>query len=89
VYRFLHEHAHLFAPALNVYRSSIDSVFNIIHEDRQCITEDPLIVSFFQAKRKSEVKISALEKQESWDIQQLITYVREWGPNASLDLGRL
>jgi hypothetical protein len=35
------------------------------------------------------VKISALEKQEIWGIQQLITYIQGWGPNANLDLGRL
>ncbi|CAO3695535.1 unnamed protein product [Rhizopus microsporus] len=62
VYRFLHEHAHLSAPALNVYRSSIASVFNIIHEDTRYIADDPLIVSFFQTKRKSETKIPTIGK---------------------------
>ncbi|CEG80004.1 hypothetical protein RMATCC62417_14401 [Rhizopus microsporus] len=89
VYRFLHEHAHLSAPTLNVYRSSIASVFNIIYEDKRYIAEDPLIISFFQAKGKSEVKIPAIGKQEIWDIQQLITYFRGWSPNARLDLARL
>jgi hypothetical protein len=89
VYRFLNEHAHLSTPTLNVYRSSIASVFNISHEDKRYIAEDPLIISFFQAKRKSEVKIPTIGKQEIWDIQQLITYVRGWGLNARLDLARL
>jgi hypothetical protein len=89
VYHFLHEHAHLSAPTLNVYRSSIASFFNIIHEDKRYIAEDPLIVSFFQAKRKSEMKIPAIGKQEVWDIQQLIAYVHGWGPNARLRLARL
>ncbi|RCI01363.1 hypothetical protein CU097_012795 [Rhizopus azygosporus] len=83
------EHAHLSAPTLNVYRSSIASIFNIIHEDKRYIAEDSLIVSFFQAKQKSETKIPTIGKQEFWDIQQIIAYVRGWSPNASLDLARL
>ncbi|CEI87698.1 hypothetical protein RMCBS344292_02107 [Rhizopus microsporus] len=71
------------------HRSSIASVFNIIHEDKRYIAEDPLIVSFFQAKRKSETKTPTIGKQEIWDIQQIIVYVRGWGPNASLGLARL
>ena len=71
------------------HRSSIASVFNIIHEDKRYIAEDPLIVSFFQAKRKSETKTPTIGKQEIWDIQQLIAYVRGWGPNACLDLAKL
>ncbi|CEG72510.1 hypothetical protein RMATCC62417_08059 [Rhizopus microsporus] len=84
-----HENAHLSAPTLNVYRFSIASVFNIIHEDKRYIAEDPLIVSFFQAKRKPETKIPTIGKQEIWDIQQLIAYVRGWGPNACLGLAKL
>ncbi|CEI87432.1 hypothetical protein RMCBS344292_01846 [Rhizopus microsporus] len=89
MHRFLHEHAHLLVPTLNVYRSSIPSIFNIIYEDKHYIAEDPQIVLFFQAKRKPEVKIPTIGKQEVCDIQQLITYVRGWGPNARLNLAKL
>ncbi|KAG1038860.1 hypothetical protein G6F43_012621 [Rhizopus delemar] len=89
VYWFLNAHNHLSTPTLNVYRSSIASVFNIIHEKRRPIAEDPLIASFFQAKRKSEVNIPRSETQQVWNIQQVITHVRGWGQNEELDIAQL
>ncbi|CEG70599.1 hypothetical protein RMATCC62417_06465 [Rhizopus microsporus] len=76
VFRFLNARAHLSAPTLNVYRSSIASVFNIIHQGKTPIAEDSLIVSFFQAKRKSEMLIPDQDKQQVWDVQQVITCIR-------------
>lgn len=89
VFRFLNAHTHLSAPTLNVYRSSIASVFNIIHQGKTPIAEDPLIVSFFQAKRKSEMLIPDQDKQQVWDVQQVITYIRSWGLNEYLSLEQL
>jgi hypothetical protein len=37
---------------LNVYHLSIASVFNVIHEKRQPIVEDPPIFSLLQAEHK-------------------------------------
>lgn len=52
----------------------------------QKIHSDHLIFS-------SQTKVRSVDpnpgKQEIWNIQQLITYVREWDPNARLDLARL
>lgn len=64
VYHFLYKHAH---PL--VLQVTIVSAFNTIHKDKRCIAEDPLIVSFFQVKRKSDVNIPSLEKQRVWDIE--------------------
>ncbi|KAG1175130.1 hypothetical protein G6F46_000887 [Rhizopus delemar] len=87
---FLNAHNHLPTPTLNVYRPSIASVFNIIHEKRRPIVEDPLIASFFQAKRKSEVR----GQNEGLDVAQLQKKTVIWMGIATmmrprLDLERL
>lgn len=75
---------------LNTLRSSIASVFSVIHSNRQPIAELSLIKDFFTAKRNSEVKIPTEQQLTTWDVNILVDYIkRELSSTANLNLEQL
>lgn len=57
ILKFLQANQDFTSTHLNTLRSSIASVFSVIHSNRSPIAKQPLIEDFFSAKRNSEVKI--------------------------------
>jgi hypothetical protein len=78
------------ATHLNTLRASIASVFNIIHNDKTPIAENPLIIEFFVVKRKSEVKAPTQSQLTTWDINILINHIsNNLSPTENLSLDEL
>ncbi|KAG1135029.1 hypothetical protein G6F37_013169 [Rhizopus arrhizus] len=73
---------------LNGYRSAIASVFRIIHPQKPPIASHPLVLHFFEAKRRRETRLPNTSK-EIFDVTLLIDHVLTWGSNNSLSLYNL
>jgi hypothetical protein len=80
VLKFLQGNVSYSNTHLNTLRSSIASVFFVIHPTKMLIAEQVLIKDFFTAKRKSEVKIPTEEQSATWDITILVSYVKQHLP---------
>ncbi|KAG1617817.1 hypothetical protein G6F46_004388 [Rhizopus delemar] len=75
---------------LNTLRSSIASVFSIIHSQKQPIAGQPLIKDFFTTKRNSEVKIPSEQQLTTWDVNIFVKYIKkELSPTSGLSLVQL
>ncbi|KAI9325121.1 hypothetical protein BD770DRAFT_450178, partial [Pilaira anomala] len=72
------QHNHNFSRThFNTLRSSIASVFAVLHADHLPIAEQPLIKDFFVAKRNSDVRIPNEQQLVTWDISILFEYVKQ------------
>ena len=90
VLRFLVAHQYYSHQYLNVLRSSIASVFNVIHKDKQPLANQQLIQNFSTAKKKSEVKLPSKQETSTWDLNMLLQYlVCHFQDNDSLSLTQL
>ncbi|KAG1639576.1 hypothetical protein G6F44_007697 [Rhizopus delemar] len=88
--RFLQDNKEYSSTHLNTLRSSIASVFSIIHSQKQPIADQPLIKDFFTAKRNSEVKIPSEQQLATWDVNILVEYIKmELSPTSGLSLVQL
>ncbi|KAG1258167.1 hypothetical protein G6F68_008917 [Rhizopus microsporus] len=75
--KFLQANKGYSSTHLNTLRSSIASVFSVIHSNRPPIAEQSLIKDFFTAKRNSEVKIPTEQQSATWDISILVDYIKQ------------
>ncbi|KAG0864788.1 hypothetical protein G6F16_010745 [Rhizopus arrhizus] len=90
VLQFLRSNIKYSNAHLNGLRSSIASVFAVIHEDKLPIAENNMIKDFFIAKKKSEVKIPAHHQLFTWDITILLRHIKETlSSSAELSLQQL
>ncbi|KAG1451636.1 hypothetical protein G6F56_008034 [Rhizopus delemar] len=90
ILEYLMQHNHLSYQYLNGLRSAIASVFKHIHPTQPAIASQPEIVTFFKAKRDSEIRIPQWHQLETWDINILIVYIRSnLSPTSGLDLRSL
>ncbi|KAG1135627.1 hypothetical protein G6F38_012652 [Rhizopus arrhizus] len=87
--QFLVDHREFSTQYLNVLRSSIVSVHNIIHPNQPPLSQYPLIQNFFRAKRKTDTKIPKPHEDEIWNVQSLIELVKTWGPTSQLSISSL
>ncbi|KAG2218918.1 hypothetical protein INT45_008155 [Circinella minor] len=65
---------------LNGLRSSIASVFKLIHPNNTPYAEVDCIKEFFEAKRKFEFIIPTKEKFQTWDLDVLTYYTKKKWP---------
>jgi hypothetical protein len=87
VLRFLFDNRHFSYQYLNGLRSSIASVFKVLHPDRAPLAKQECILDFFQAKKRSEVKIPTKQKLQTWDTNILVSYIKkEWPDNQLISL---
>lgn len=71
-------------------RSSIASVFKVIHKDKQPLANQQIIQNFFTAKKISEVKLPSKQEASTWDLGILLQYlVRHFQDNNTLSLTQL
>jgi hypothetical protein len=75
--RFLSDKQTFSSTHLNTLRSSIASVFTIIHPNQQPIAEHPLVKDFFTAKSKSEVRIPTEQQLITWDVEILVEHIKD------------
>jgi hypothetical protein len=61
---------------LNTLRSSIASVFEVIHSNKLEIAKQPPIQQVFRAKKNAEVRIPSQAKLETWDVPILLAFIR-------------
>jgi hypothetical protein len=62
--RFLMAHQHYLRQYLNVLRSSIASVFKVIHKDKQPLANQQLIQKFSQPRRNSKSNCPLSKKHQ-------------------------
>ncbi|CEI98221.1 hypothetical protein RMCBS344292_12336 [Rhizopus microsporus] len=75
---------------LNVIRSSVGSIFKIVHKDKPPLAQHPLILEFFVAKKRSEVILPNKQQLETWDLDILLQYmVKDYSNNDILSLPQL
>ncbi|KAG1437480.1 hypothetical protein G6F56_013082 [Rhizopus delemar] len=90
VLKFLQTSKDYSSTHLNTLRSSIASVFSVIHSDKPPIAEQSLIKEFFTAKRNSEVKIPTEQQSATWDLSILVDYIKHHlSPTDELNLDQL
>ncbi|KAG1032972.1 hypothetical protein G6F25_010875 [Rhizopus arrhizus] len=90
VVKFLVSQKQYSSQYLNVLRSSIASVFKVIHKNKPPIAQQPLVQEFFSAKRRSEVTLPTKQKVETWDLDILLQHmVKKFEDNDSLTLEEL
>ncbi|KAG2216398.1 hypothetical protein INT45_012487 [Circinella minor] len=82
VFKYLMENRNYSSQYLNGLRSSIASVFKLIHPNNTLIAEVDCIQEFFEAKRKSEFIIPTKEKFQTWDLDVLKNYIKKKWPAA-------
>jgi hypothetical protein len=75
ILKFLVQQQHYSYQYLNVIRSSIGSVFKIVHKDKPPLAQHPLILEFFAAKKRSEVILPKKQQLETWDLDILLQYM--------------
>ena len=75
---------------MNGIRSSVTSVWKIIHPKEIPIAEQPLIAEFFAAKRKTEIFIPKAEQLMTWDTDLLVQYINQtWPIDSNITLHNL
>lgn len=72
VLRFLFDNRHFSYQYLNGLRSSIASVFKVLHPEKEPLASQECIMEFFKAKKRSEVKISTKQILQTWDTNILV-----------------
>ncbi|CEG80480.1 hypothetical protein RMATCC62417_14812 [Rhizopus microsporus] len=70
---------HLADQYLSIIRSAISSVYNVLYPQQLTVSQHPLILEFFKAKRKSSIHVPELYELETWNLQVLIDFITEWG----------
>ncbi|KAG1061745.1 hypothetical protein G6F41_012014 [Rhizopus arrhizus] len=80
IFRYLMENRNYSSQYLNGLRSSIASVFKLLHPNHPPIADVDCIKEFFEAKRKSEFIIPTKEKFQTWDLNILTTYIKRTWP---------
>jgi hypothetical protein len=87
VIEFLLENKELSSQSLNGIRSAIASVWKVLHPLETPLADQEAIRSFFEAKRKQEVRIPSQEQLMTWDTDILIKNIKKkWLNNGDLDL---
>lgn len=80
VFKYRMENRNYSSQCLNGLRSSIASVFKLIHPNKTPIAEVDCIKEFFEAKRKSEFIVPIKEKFQTWDLDILTSYIKRIWP---------
>lgn len=90
VLRFLMDNRHLSTQHLNGIRSAIASVFKIVHPDKTPIALQEIIVEFFAAKRRSDIRIPSKAQLTTWGSGIMVQYIKQqWPKNQDLTLSDL
>ncbi|KAG1549878.1 hypothetical protein G6F47_013124 [Rhizopus delemar] len=72
---------------LNTLRSSIASVFRVLHPEEIPLANQSIIQAFFVTKRRSEIRIPSTPQLETWDIDKMTDFlVSTWTNSSSLTL---
>ncbi|KAG1406846.1 hypothetical protein G6F60_002626 [Rhizopus arrhizus] len=87
VLNFLMNHRNYSSQHLNGLRSSIASVFRVLHPNETSLAQQEKIVQFFQAKRHQEVKTPTEADLSTWDTDIVVHYAKtNWRNNHQLTL---
>ncbi|KAG1277773.1 hypothetical protein G6F66_012208 [Rhizopus arrhizus] len=87
VLNFLMNHRNYSSQHLNGLRSSIASVFRVLHPNETSLAQQEKIVQFFQAKRHQEVKTPTEADLSAWDTDIVVHYAKtNWRNNHQLTL---
>ncbi|KAG1442808.1 hypothetical protein G6F46_012580 [Rhizopus delemar] len=90
VIKFLLENKELSSQTLNGIRSAIASVWKVLHPLETPLADQEVIRSFFEAKRKQEVRIPSQEQLMIWDTDILLKNIKKkWLTNGDLELYEL
>ncbi|KAG1035982.1 hypothetical protein G6F43_013135 [Rhizopus delemar] len=90
VIEFLLENKELSSQTLNGIRSAIASVWKVLHPLETPLADQEVIRSFFEAKRKQEVRIPSQEQLMTWDTDILLMNIKKkWLTNGDLELYEL
>ncbi|KAG1437027.1 hypothetical protein G6F56_013300 [Rhizopus delemar] len=90
VIEFMLENKELSSQTLNGIRSAIASVWKVLHPLEIPLADQEVIRSFFEAKRKQEVRIPSQEQLMTWDTDILLKNIKKkWLTNGDLDLYEL
>ncbi|KAI8372858.1 uncharacterized protein BYT42DRAFT_500623 [Radiomyces spectabilis] len=73
---FLIAHQHHSLSSLNSIRSAIDSVYKILHPQHLPLAEQSLVIEFFWAKRRSEIRLATMQQIQTWDLDILTLYIK-------------
>jgi hypothetical protein len=87
VLRFLMEHRYLSTQHLSGLRSAITSFFKVLHPNKKPIASQDIIVTFFAAKRHSEIRIPSTVQLTTWGSDIMVRYIKiHWSRNQELSL---
>ncbi|KAG1044387.1 hypothetical protein G6F43_011463 [Rhizopus delemar] len=87
VLHFLVDNNKFSSNHLNTLRSSIASVFRVLHPEEIPLANQSIIQAFFAAKRRSEIRIPSTPQLETWDIDKMTDFlVSTWANSSSLTL---
>ncbi|KAI8880933.1 hypothetical protein K501DRAFT_296168 [Backusella circina FSU 941] len=87
VIEFLMENKELSSQTLNGIPSAIASVWKVLHPLETPLADQEMIRSFFEAKRKQEVRIPTQQQLMTWDINVLLKNIKKkWPTNEDLEL---
>ncbi|KAG1135531.1 hypothetical protein G6F38_012729 [Rhizopus arrhizus] len=87
VLKFLMNHRNYSSQHLNGLRSSIASVFRVLHPNETPLAQQEKIVQFFQAKRHQEIKTPTEADLSTWDTDIVVHYAKtNWRNNHQLTL---
>jgi integrase len=73
---------------LNTMRSSVASVYAVVHKNKTPLAEDQAVTAFFKA-RKRQQEVMPTKMDAIWDIKIMVDYLKTWGANEELDLQHL
>ncbi|KAG1050452.1 hypothetical protein G6F43_007274 [Rhizopus delemar] len=87
VLHFLVDNNKFSSNHLNTLRSSIASVFRVLHPEEIPLANQSIIQAFFATKRRSEIKIPSTPQLETWNIDKMTDFlVSTWADSSSLTL---
>ncbi|KAG1532513.1 hypothetical protein G6F51_013070 [Rhizopus arrhizus] len=87
VIEFLMANKELSSQTLNGMRSAIASVWKVLHPKETPLADQEFIRSFFEAKRKQEVRIPTQQQLMTWDTNILLKNIKKkWPNNEDLEL---
>ncbi|KAG1169999.1 hypothetical protein G6F36_011988 [Rhizopus arrhizus] len=95
VLHFLVDNNKFSSNHLNTLRSSIASVFRVLHPEEIPLANQSIIQAFFATKRRSEIRIPSTPQLETWDIDKMTDFlVSTWTNSTTMarprsDIGRL
>jgi hypothetical protein len=88
VVEWLTSNANLSRSHLNGMRSSVASVYEVLHKHKTPLADTQEIKAFFRARTRQE-KVNTSKTNDIWDIKQLLAFLETWGANETMELDRL